>query len=46
MNFNTQPIRTALEVEETIRSHGAIPATVALIEGNICIGTHTIINYG
>ena len=33
-------VRTALEVEETIRSQGAVPATIALIEGNICIGMH------
>jgi pseudouridylate synthase len=33
-----QNVQTALEVEAVIRSHGAIPATVAVLEGKICIG--------
>ncbi len=33
-----QNVRTALEVEAVIRSHGAIPATIAVLEGKICIG--------
>ncbi len=33
-----QNVQTALEVEAVIRSHGAIPATIAVLEGKICIG--------
>ena len=33
-----QNVKTANEVEEVIRENGAIPATIALIEGKICIG--------
>jgi pseudouridylate synthase len=33
-----QNVRTALEVEAVIRSHGAVPATIAVLEGKICIG--------
>lgn len=29
---------TALQVESTIRQHGAIPATVAVMDGKICVG--------
>ena len=29
---------TALEVEATVRRHGAIPATIAVIEGELRIG--------
>ena len=29
---------TALEVEDTVRKNGAIPATIALLEGKIKIG--------
>ncbi len=31
-------VQTALEVEAVIRAHGAIPATIAVLEGKICIG--------
>ncbi len=31
-------VKVALAVEEVIRSHGAIPATIALIEGEIVVG--------
>ena len=30
--------RTALEVEDTVRANGAIPATVAVIDGEIAVG--------
>ena len=29
---------TALKVENTVREHGAEPATIALLDGKICIG--------
>ncbi len=31
-------VQTALEVEEIVRSHGAIPATIAILNGKIKIG--------
>lgn len=31
-------IETALQVEDVIRSHGAVPATIAVIEGRIKVG--------
>jgi pseudouridylate synthase len=31
-------VQTALEVEAVIRAHGAVPATIAVLEGKICIG--------
>ena len=33
-----QNVQTALEVEAVIRSHGAVPATIAVLGGKICIG--------
>lgn len=33
-----QNLATALEVEEVVRSHGATPATIAIIGGQCCIG--------
>ena len=33
-----QNLQTALEVEAVVRSHGAIPATIAIIAGQPCIG--------
>lgn len=33
-----QNVATALEVEAVIRTHGAIPATIAVLEGKICVG--------
>ena len=33
-----QNVQTALEVEAVIRAHGAIPATIAVLDGKICIG--------
>lgn len=33
-----QNVETALNVEEIIRNHGAIPATVCMIEGEIIVG--------
>lgn len=30
--------RTAKEVEEIVRAEGAIPATVAVIDGKVCVG--------
>ena len=31
-------VQTALEVERTIREHGAIPATIGIIDGNAIVG--------
>lgn len=31
-------VQTAMEVEEIIRTNGAIPATIAILEGKICVG--------
>ncbi|XP_013887823.1 pseudouridine-metabolizing bifunctional protein C1861.05 [Austrofundulus limnaeus] len=31
-------LRTAKEVEEIVRAEGAIPATIAVIDGEICVG--------
>ncbi|MGV8937959.1 MAG: pseudouridine-5'-phosphate glycosidase [Allorhizobium sp.] len=31
-------LETALMVEDTVRAHGAIPATIALIDGRLCAG--------
>lgn len=36
-----QNVATALEVEAVIRAHGAVPATIAVLEGKICIGLST-----
>jgi pseudouridylate synthase len=33
-------VQTALEVEAVIRAHGAVPATIAVLEGKICIGLY------
>ncbi|NJM44210.1 MAG: pseudouridine-5'-phosphate glycosidase [Brachymonas sp.] len=33
-----QNVATALEVETVIRSQGAVPATIAVLEGKICVG--------
>jgi pseudouridylate synthase len=33
-----QNVQTAIEVEAVIRAHGAIPATIAVLEGKICVG--------
>jgi len=33
-----QNIETALEVEAIVRQNGAIPATIAILEGKLCIG--------
>jgi pseudouridine-5'-phosphate glycosidase len=33
-----QNIETAAEVEQIIRDHGAVPATIALMDGMLCIG--------
>ncbi len=33
-----QNVQTALEVEAVIRAHGAVPATIAVLKGKICIG--------
>ena len=33
-----QNVQTALEVEAVIREHGATPATIAVLEGKICVG--------
>ena len=31
-------IQTAMEVEEIVRKNGAIPATIAILEGKLCVG--------
>jgi pseudouridine-5'-phosphate glycosidase len=33
-----QNLKTAMEVEQVVRQHGAIPATIAIIGGKCCIG--------
>ena len=33
-----QNLQTALEVEDVISRHGAVPATIAIIQGQPCIG--------
>eukprot|EP00879_Flechtneria_rotunda_P024633 GHRR01026131.1.p1 GENE.GHRR01026131.1~~GHRR01026131.1.p1 ORF type:complete len:312 (+),score=89.73 GHRR01026131.1:586-1521(+) len=33
-----QNLETALEVEQVVRQHGAVPATIAIIAGQPCIG--------
>ena len=33
-----QNIETALEVEQIVRENGAIPATIAILDGKLCIG--------
>jgi pseudouridine-5'-phosphate glycosidase len=33
-----QNFETALEVEEVVRTAGAVPATIAIIGGECCIG--------
>jgi pseudouridine-5'-phosphate glycosidase len=33
-----QNIETALEVEKIVRENGAIPATIAILDGKLCIG--------
>jgi pseudouridine-5'-phosphate glycosidase len=31
-------VETALQVEQVVRDHGAIPATIAILEGKCCVG--------
>jgi len=33
-----QNVKTALEVEAVVRENGAIPATIALLDGKMCVG--------
>ena len=33
-----QNVETALRVEKTIRDAGAIPATIAILQGKLCVG--------
>jgi pseudouridine-5'-phosphate glycosidase len=33
-----QNVQMAREVEQIIRDHGAVPATIALIDGKVCVG--------
>ena len=33
-----QNLETAFEVEEIVRSHGAVPATVAVLDGKVHVG--------
>ena len=36
-----QNIETALEVEQIVRKNGAIPATIAILDGKLCVGLNT-----
>ena len=36
-----QNIETALEVEQIVRENGAIPATIAILDGKLCVGLNT-----
>lgn len=36
-----QNIETALEVEQIVRENGAIPATIAILDGELCVGLNT-----
>lgn len=41
-----QNVETALSVEATVREHGAVPATIAIIQGKLCVGiSHDQITY-
>ena len=41
-----QNVETALSVEATVREHGAVPATIAIIQGKLCVGiNHDQITY-
>ena len=31
-------VETAMEVEGIVRSHGAVPATIAIMDGQLCVG--------
>lgn len=31
-------VETALKVEQAVRQHGAIPATIAIMDGSLCVG--------
>src|SRR3954451_7622059 len=31
-------LRVAREIEQTVRDHGAVPATIAVIDGKPCVG--------
>lgn len=33
-----QNVQTATDVEQIVRDHGAVPATIALLDGKICVG--------
>jgi pseudouridine-5'-phosphate glycosidase len=35
-----QNLQTAREVEEVVRNAGAEPATIAILDGRACVGTH------
>ena len=39
-------LETARAIEQMVRDHGAIPATIAIIKGDIKIGTHLRIPFG
>jgi pseudouridylate synthase len=34
-------VETALQVEQEVRNHGAIPATIAILDGKCCVGLTT-----
>src|SRR5438309_7857749 len=33
-----QNLQTALRLEETVREAGAVPATIAILDGQLCVG--------
>jgi pseudouridine-5'-phosphate glycosidase len=35
--------RTALDVESIVRQHGAVPATVAVLDGLLCVGVCVVV---
>ena len=37
-----QNLETALQVEDDVRANGAVPATIALMDGDLCIGLEQI----
>ena len=41
-----QNVETAIRVEETVREYGAVPATIAIRDGRLCVGlSHAEIDY-
>jgi pseudouridine-5'-phosphate glycosidase len=36
-----QNLETALNVEKAVRDNGAVPATIAVLDGNVCVGINS-----